>query len=185
MQLGWLDSRICASWMPIFLASSLFRTWTQFKGYLLIMHVGPRAVVSGSRMICYRYGQVHNKTLYINLKNSVYAVSSELLILSQANLPWQYIIISWSVLWKKLGCYVQGQGWKDQLTLTFVVYICLNFWQKHVHSNASSWNGVSFEETDLLASRSEPYRGHKNSVGLFLPDLLNCWAFCNQFDGAS
>ena len=44
------------------------------------------------------------------IKTRLSTISSELLILRQPNLVWWYIIISRSVLWKKLNYCIQGQG---------------------------------------------------------------------------
>ena len=63
----------------------------------------------GKEFVCYLQGQGHSKgSCDKNMTLSV--LFSELWIPWQPNLVWWYIIISQSVLWKRKGYCIQGQG---------------------------------------------------------------------------
>ena len=106
---------------------------------------------------CYLQGQGHSEGSY-DQNMSLSTIFSELLIHWQPNLVCWYIMISQSVLWKKLitafrvKVTVKGQNvnvfsrWYLLNHLTF----CFQTW----YCDASLRIGVSYKEIDLLFSRS-------------------------------
>ena len=99
--------------------------------------------------------QLQSRWAHIKGNVSVSALSFELLILSQANLAWWYIIISQSVHWKIGWLYsrfkANVQNFSIYLSRWFLNYT--NIWNKTLHSETSSWTGVSVEKIDLLSWR--------------------------------
>ena len=110
------------------------------------------------KIVRYFQGGGHSEGSY-DQNMTLSTLSSELLIPWQPNffLKW-YVIISQSVLGKKLDYCIQGQGHSEGSK-----FWCLSRWYFRSHqtfryqiwcSDASSWAGVSCKKTGLLFSRS-------------------------------
>ena len=131
---------------------------------------------------CYLQGQGHNEgPCDQNVTISTCTIFSELLVLWQSNLVWWYIIISQSVLWKKLD----------------------NFFHGHGHSEGSKCQWISVQmissepfttQLGMVMHHHEPEclsarlvfclqcQGHSEgsyNQNMTLIYLLKCWSFCN------
>ena len=86
------------------------------------------------------------------------------------------LIMSWSVMQKKVVCYFQGQGHRtgsyDQ-NMSFVLYLlnCWSFCYKTLFVSTLSSAGVSYEEIGLLCSGSRSRHNFKMSMTVY-PDAV-------------
>ena len=108
---------------------------------------------------------------------------SELLTLSQLNLVWYYILLCWSVTYRKVDYCVQKQGRSETSKVNdFVSGQCfLNYctvYYQTWYNDVSSWARVKIMVCCLKG------QGHNEGVIWSNYDsvlcLLNCCFFCNQ-----
>ena len=106
---------------------------------------------------CYLQGQSHSEGSY-DQNMILSTLYSELLTPWQPNLVWWYIIISQSVLWKKLDYCFQGQGHREGSKCSCLSKWCLlthqTFCFQTWYCDALLWVRVSCKKIDLPLSRS-------------------------------
>ena len=126
---------------------------------MVMQHLEPECHVE--KIVSYLQGQGNSEDSY-SQNMTLSTISSELLILRQPDLVWWYIIVSQSVLWKKLDCCFQGQG-QSKGSKCLSRWYLLNhqiFCNQTWYCDALSWVGVSWKKICLLFSRSRSQQVH-------------------------
>ena len=112
-------------------------------------------------------------------------ILSELLILLQVNLVWWHIIKRWIVLWKDWSAVLWS---RSQKRFRIPVNVHLSDMSSAAEPSVTKLfmmmqhHGPKYHARRLVCCLQ--VQGHSegsfDQIWLFLPNLLNCWSFCNQ-----
>ena len=135
------------------------------------------------KLVCYIQDLGHSEGSYV-WNMTVPTKPFELLIPLQLNLVLWHLIISQSVLWKKMDCCVQGQchSKSQNVNVCLSGWYLLNCWTIYLqtwYGDASLWARVSCEKVGLLSSRPRSQWRLTEFKYSFLVHLLNHLSFCN------
>ena len=155
------------------------------SNFVCLCNIMRQSVMQEKKIVCYLQGQAHSKGSYAE-NMSLSTISSELLIPWQPDLVW-YLVISQSVLWKKLGYCIQSQGCSERSKCQCLSGWCLlnrqTFCYQTWQCDASLWAG---EHANRLVWYVQGQGCSKGSYGqnktvssissewliLFLPNLV-------------